>query len=205
MVGKGAVRLAVQLRTSQPSRRRTSGAQTPATPLPASTTTFRGSGWTNQARDRVQVVGAGTPRSEGAPARLEVASLDEGVQRLDLFLGEGRRPGVDHLHPVVLDRIVAARDVGAAIEPPVRGGEVEQGRGGQADVDDVDAGRPRPVDESGLQSIGRDAVVLTDGDGLSPPAPDQGAVGGTDLSEDLGVDVVAEQPTHVVCPKDVRV
>ncbi len=112
---------------------------------------------------------------------------------------------MDHLHPVVLDRIVAARDIGAAIEPPVRSGEVEQWRRGQADVDDVDAGRSRAVDKAGLQPIGRDAVVLSDGDGPSPLAADQRAVGGTDLSEDLGVDVVTEQPAHVVCPKDVRV
>ena len=94
---------------------------------------------------------AGSASSRRAGAALEVAALDRGAQPLDLVLGERGGAGMDHLHAVVLDGIVAAGDVGAAVERPVRGGEVEDRRGDEADVDDVDAGGAHALDEARLE------------------------------------------------------
>src|SRR5438105_15090204 len=60
--------------------------------------------------------------------------------------------------------MVRAGDVGAAVELPGGGGEIEDRRGDGADVDDVDAGRARALDEARLERGGRLAVVLTYGD-----------------------------------------
>src|SRR5207247_362152 len=87
---------------------------------------------------RGEVVVAGALRVEGPVALLEVAALGERAEELDLLLREWRRAPVDHLHAVVRDRVVAPRDVGSAVELPVRGGEVEDRRRHEAAVHQVD-------------------------------------------------------------------
>src|SRR5262249_57909539 len=101
------------------------------------------------------------------------------------------------------ERMVAAGDVGAAVELPVRGGEVENRRGHGADVDDVDSRRARALDETHLEPGRRLAIVLTDGDGAPALSADQRAVGAADETEDLGIDVGADAPTDVIGAEDV--
>ena len=156
-------------------------------------------------RDGVEVVVARVPRGEPARAGGEGAALDRLPQPLDLLLGERRRPGVHHLHAVVLDGIVAAGDVGAAVELPVRGGEIEDGRGDDADVDDVEARRARALDEARLEPGRRLAIVLADGHGAPTVVANQRAVGAADEAEDLGIDVGADAPADVIGAEDVGI
>src|SRR5262245_12849718 len=112
---------------------------------------------------------------------------------------------MDHLHAVVGHRVVAARDVGAAVQPPVRGGEVEHRRRDLADVHDVEAARAGALDEGRLEVSRRFAVVAPDADGAAAVAPDQRGVGTPDLTEDVRVDVGTDAAAYVVGAKDVRV
>jgi hypothetical protein len=153
----------------------------------------------------VEVIVARAARRQRARARGERAALDGVPQALDLLLGQRRGAGVHHLHAVVLDGVVAAGDVRAAVELPVRGGEIEDGRGDGPDVHDVEARRPRALDEAGCEPAGRLAVVLADGDRASPVAGDQGAVGASDEPEDLGIDVGADAAAHVIGAEDVGI
>src|SRR5262249_58487608 len=127
-------------------------------------------------------------------ATLEVAPLRGRAQRLDLVLREGCRAGVDHLHPVVLDRVVTSGNVGAAVELPVGGREVEDRRGRETDVDHADAGGPRAGDEPALELAGGDAVVLADGDAAAADTADEGCVGAGHPAVGSGRDVPT--PTH---------
>src|SRR4029453_12426460 len=102
---------------------------------------------TDQARDHVDVVLARAARGQRARTALEVAALDHPSQRLDLVLAERGGSRVHHLHAVVVYRVVAAGDVGPAVEPPVRGREIEHRRGDLADVDPAAPRRPRALDE----------------------------------------------------------
>src|SRR5262249_25958195 len=111
----------------------------------------------------------------------------------------------DHLDAVVLDGIVTARDVGTPVELPVRGGEVEDGRGRLADVHHVDAGRPYARHEAALELAGRLAVVLAHGDGAPAAPADERGVGATHLLEHVRVDVGAHAPADVIGAEDVRV
>src|SRR5206468_6880356 len=104
---------------------------------------------------------------------------------------------------VVLDGIVTAGDVGAAVELPVGGGEIEDRRGDGADVDDVDAGRARALDEARLERGGRLAVVLTDGDRAPAVVADERAVRASDEAEDLGIDVGADEIGRASCRERV--
>ena len=155
--------------------------------------------------DRVEVVLAGAPLAQPAGPAFVVAALDRRPQTLDLVLGQRRRTRVHHLHAVVLDGIVAAGDVGAAVELPVGGREVEDRRGDRADVDDVDAPGARALDEAQLESVRRQAIVLADRDPPAAVTSDHGRVGAPDLTKDVGVDVAADEPAHVIGAEHVRV
>jgi hypothetical protein len=112
---------------------------------------------------------------------------------------------MDHLHAVVLDRVVAPGDVGAAVELPVGGREVEDRRRREPDVDDVDAGGAHAFDEALFETVRRQAIVPADGDPPAAVAANHGRVGAPDLPEHVGVDVAADEPAHVVGAEHVRV
>ena len=141
------------------------------------------------AGDRAQVLFAGVAGGRAPAAPLEVAGADAGEETLDLVLGERRRARVHHLDPVVGDRVVAAGDGGAAVEPPVGGREVEQRGVVDADVDHVDSGGEHSGPEGGLQLGGRDAIVHAEGHGAAAPPAHQGSVGASHLLEDRRCDV----------------
>ena len=166
---------------------------------------LQASGRAHAPEDGRVVVLAGRARLEPARARLEVTALDHPPEGLDLVLAEGRGAGVHHLDAVVLDRVVAARDVGAAVELPVGGGEVHERRGRDREVDDGDAGAAHPSRKGGLELGRREAVILADGDRAAARAPDQRAVRAPDLTEDVWVDVRADAAADVVRAEDVRV
>ena len=114
--------------TSQPSRRSRSGAKLPAMPLPASTTTRSGRASAPCSRMAAKYSSRGSRVVRAPRARARSRAAPRPRQALDLVLGEGRRPGVHHLDAIVGHGVVAAGDGGAAVELPVRGGEVEEGR-----------------------------------------------------------------------------
>ncbi len=155
--------------------------------------------------DRLEVVVARAPRRERAAAALELTALCEPAEELDLLLGERRGARVDQLHAVVRDRVVAARDGRAAVELPVRGGEVEDGRGHEADVHHVEPRRERAFDEAGLERARRQAIVLAHRDAASAVAADERAVRRADETEDVRGDVAADEAAHVVGAEHVRI
>src|SRR5438046_417765 len=143
--------------------------------------------------------------SRASRLRIRVAAFGHRAEALDLVLGQRRRARMDHLDAVVLDGVVASGDVGAAVELPVRGREVEDGRGHQTHVDHVDPPRAHAVDEAGLEILRGEPIVLTDGDAPTAVAADQRRVGAPDLTEHVGVDVRADETADVVRAKHVRV
>ena len=87
----------------------------------------------------------------------------------------------------------------------MRGGEIEDGCGDDADVDDVDASRAGSRGEGRFQVRRARAIVLTDGDPTAAVPTDQRPVRAAHLLEDAGIDVGADESAHVVRPEDVGI
>ena len=205
VMGKAAVRLAVELDDPTPDAAQELRRVEPGDAVARVDDDRETAPEADHPADRGEVVVAGAPRVEGPVALLEVAALGERTEELDLLLRERRRAPVNHLHAVVRDRVVAPRDVGAAVELPVGGGEVEDRRRHDADVHHVDAGGADALDEPRLQRLRRRAVVLPDGDPAPGLSPNQRAVRAADLTEHVGVDVPTDDAAHVVGAEHVRV
>ncbi len=205
VIRKAPVRLAVELGDLAPDPAQELGTVDAGHAVARVDHDLQSPGRPDDPRDRIEVVLARAALAQAAVAALVVPALDRPEERLDLVLGERRRARVDHLHAVVFDGIVAAGDIGAAVELPVRRGEVEDGRGGRADVDHVDTGRAHTLDKAGLEIVRRQAIVPTDRDAAAAVAMNQGRVGASDLAKDVGVDVAADEPAHIVGAEHVRV
>src|SRR5216117_674881 len=205
VMGKAAVRLAVELDDPTPDAAQELRRVEPGDAVARVDDDRETTPEADHPADRGEVVVAGAPRVEGPVALLEVAALGERTEELDLLLRERRRAPVNHLHAVVRDRVVAPRDVGAAVELPVGGGEVEDRRRHDTDVHHVDAGGADALDEPRLQRLRRRAVVLPDGNPAPGPSPNQRAVRAADLTEHVGVDVPTDDAAHVVGAEHVRV
>ena len=118
----------------------------------------------------------------------------------------GAAPGVHHLHAVVGDGIVAARDGGAAVQPPVRGGEVQERRVVDADVHHVEPGGEHAGGERLLERPRtRSRLSCPSATARPPRRAHEGAVGAADRLEHVGGDVDADLAAHVVGAEDERV
>ena len=103
-------------------------------------------------------------------------------------------------------RVVAAGDVGAAVDAPGRGGEVEQGGGREADVDDGDARSADARREAVAEGLGRGAIVAAEDHLVDVVgAAEVRAVGAADQLRDLRVEVVANDAADVVGAEHVGV
>ena len=131
-----------------------------------------------------------------------VPGNDDAGRAISLYCDLVARAAIDGISRAQGD---AGIDVGASVQLPVSGREVENGRGHEADVDHADAGGSHAVDEPGLELVRREPIVLTHGDLPATVATDQGRVGAPDLTEDVGVDVGAHEAAHVVGAEHVRV
>jgi len=205
MVGEGAVGLAEELDDLAAQTAQQLGGENPRDPVARVHHHLQRSPQGHPGGDRVPVLLARVAGRARAHAPLVVAGPDGGEQPLDLALGQRGRPRVHHLDPVVRDRIVAAGDGGAAVELPVRGREVEQGRVVHPDVHHVEPGREHPGRECLLERPRRRPVVHPEGDRV-PPAPlHQGAVGPPHQLEHRRGDVDAHLAAHVVGAEDVGI
>ena len=102
--------------------------------------------------------------------KLPAFFFHDAAQLLDFFAVNGAARQ-HHLEAVVIARVVAARDLYAALAQRA-GGKVEHGRGAHADVDDFDARFRQPARERGGQRgagkppvapHGNHALALRDG------------------------------------------
>src|SRR5439155_981151 len=198
MIGEAAVRLAVQFDDLAPETSQELGAVDAGDAVTGVGHDGEAPGETDQTLHGAEVILARAARLEAPSAGVPIAGLDHLTQALDLVLAQWRRAPVDHLDAVVLDRIVAARDVRPAVELPVRGGEIQDGRRHQSDVHDVDAGGPDAVHEGGAQIGRRLPVVLAHRDDAAALAEDQRRVRASDLLEHIGIDVATDAPMLVV-------
>ncbi len=156
-------------------------------------------------RDGVEVLAARVSLRAVARAPLEVTARDGGEESLDLVFGQRRRSPVHHLHAVVGDGVVAARDGGAPVEFPVGGREVEEGRVVHADIHHVQPGREGARGKSFLEGRRGGAIVHAEGDARPAAAADERAVGPAHLGKDFGRDVDAHFAADVVGPEDIGV
>ena len=205
VVGEAPVRLAVQLDDIAADATKQLGTVAARHAVAGIDHHAESAGRPDQAHHDAEVVVADIARRHGALARLEVPPLDRVAQLLDLVLAQRGGAGVDHLHAVVVHRVVASGDVGAAVQTPVGGGEVQHRRGDLADVDDVEAGGAHPLHECGLELGRRLPVVPAHGDGATPPTANERGVSATDLPEDAGIDVGTDTAANVVGAKDVGI
>ena len=205
MVGERAVRFAVELghRTAEPAQQ--FGGEPAGDPVAGVHHHRERARERHPGRDRAEILLARiAPRARAGAAR-EVTSADGREEPLDLVLGEGRGSRVNHLHAIVRHRVVAAGDGRAAVEIPVRGGEVEERRVIDADVDHVHSRRQDAGGEGLLEGGRGRPVVHADGHGAPASPSDEGAVGAADQLERLRRDVDADLAPHIVGPEDERV
>src|SRR5438093_320098 len=137
VVRKGPVRLAVQLDDVAADAAQELRAVEPGDAVAGVDHDLEATGRPDHAGDGVEVVLTGASLAQPAGPVLVVPALHRRPQALDLVLGQRRRTRVHPLHAVVLDGVVVAGAVGARLQLPVGGREVENRRGDRADVDGV--------------------------------------------------------------------
>ncbi len=121
--------------------------------------------------------------------------LDVGEAGLD---ADGRGAGPAELDAVVLGRVVAGGEHGSGgVEGPGR--EVDEVGGGEAEVDDVDAGSGHPVGERGDERLGRGPGVAADEDSRGSG---EGGERAADEPGDGLVELVGVDPPDVVGLED---
>ena len=147
------------------SRSNTAGTTRPPIPLAVSATTRSGRSADGSMNDRTWSTNSGSrSASRRRPGRAAVAravAVEHGAgDGLDLAepVGADRAGALEaHLHAVVLGRVVRRREDHAG-PVTVTGGEVDEVRRGQADVDDVDALAQHAVGEGVDQGRARTAA-----------------------------------------------
>ena len=127
VVGEGAVQLAVELDHLAPEPAQQIGRVERGDGVPRVHDHLQAPGDPDALGDDGEVVLLGAAPGHPARARLEIPRVDQTAQILNLVLRQRDGAAVDHLDAVVGDGVVAARNVGPAVQLPVGGGEVEDG------------------------------------------------------------------------------
>ena len=167
---------------------------------------FDAPGQGKASREEIPILRLGVALAEGAPAALEIVALGDLAHPLDLIGGQGNAASLQQLHAVHMGRIVAAGHADAAIEAPVRGGEIEQGRRRQPDIDDRNARRANALDEAIAQRHrGRTVVPPRDDLMHIVSANEVGAVGAADALRHRRCQIVAHRAADVVGTEHQRV
>ena len=147
---------------------------------------FQGAGQSDVPHDAVAVrglhVGAGLlpPR-----AQVPIFGLDDAAQALD-FVAMNGSAIEHHLEPVVVFRVVAARDLDAALALRA-GGKIKLGGGDHAHVDDPDPRLHQALDERRLQRRSAQATVAPHRHHLLALSAGMGAKGTPERTGKIGV------------------
>jgi len=151
----------------------------------------------NVADDPVEVGGGDVVRPVRAGSRAQRARFDARLQRPDLIARQ-RLAVDDHLEPVVVRWIVAARHHHAAVGAEVMRGEVSHGRRHHSDVDDIGARRADSFSERRRKRGTRKPAVAPDDEGVAPALLRQRAERLPDGAHDLRRQRAADDPADVV-------
>ncbi len=100
---------------------------------------------------------------------------------------------------------MAAGDLHAAVGVEVEDREVQDRRGHDADVDEVDAGREQAFAQRRVQARRVHAAVAAERDALRAGAPEMGADRAAELAREAVVEVAVGHAADVVFAKDARV
>ena len=195
MVGKGAVDFAIQRRHFAAEAAEQLGRSCAGDTVAAVDGDVHRPREPDIAGDARQVRCAHIGRRVLARALGQVAALDARAQALDVRARQ-RHPGQHHFQPVIIGRIVAARDHHHAAAAEVVRGEIAHRRGRHADVDDVDAGRGETLGQRGAKlGTGQPAVAAYGHRGLRARArfrAQRPAYRGYDLRRECAPDDAAD-------------
>src|SRR5262249_34672489 len=99
--------------------------------------------------------------------RTERPRFEAAAHVLDLVAVQ-RLAAEAELEAVVVGRVVAARDLDAAVEPPMEDREVHERRRDGPELDHVEPGRPEAADQRGRVRVRREPAVAADAHALRP-------------------------------------